>query len=268
MPIPGADEPTPDLSSDRLNTAIGSHPVVAGWPADRESSLGSDARHNDDFHNRHHLRPEISIFPSSLSTDRRASSPFRARSARALAAALNLGGSKPPADCTPTHPLEILSSAEQSVDGRPIEVILYRTVMDCPICFLSYPPFLNYTRCCSQPICTECFVQIKRPDPHVPEHHPGSEPQASESDTPDNEEQELVSEPSACPYCQQSELGVTYEPPPFRRGLVYSQPTGTCDYLCVDCYCVHGLSNSPVYSFSCYTILRIILVELPWFSNT
>jgi hypothetical protein len=24
---------------------------------------------------------------------------------------------------------------------------------------------MNYSRCCEQPICTECFVQIKRADP-------------------------------------------------------------------------------------------------------
>lgn len=28
-----------------------------------------------------------------------------------------------------------------------------------------YPPLINTSRCCDQPICTECFVQIKRADP-------------------------------------------------------------------------------------------------------
>ena len=32
----------------------------------------------------------------------------------------------------------------------------------------------------------------------------------------------LTSEPSACPYCQQPEFGVTYDAPPFRRGLAFS----------------------------------------------
>ena len=27
---------------------------------------------------------------------------------------------------------------------------------------------LNISRCCLQPICSECFVQIKRLDPHPP----------------------------------------------------------------------------------------------------
>jgi hypothetical protein len=65
-------------------------------------------------------------------------------------------------------------------------------------------------------------VQIKRPDPHPPEHHgePGGEnPQRAE---PEEEEVQLVSEAAACPYCTQTEFGVTYEPPPFRRGLVYN----------------------------------------------
>ncbi|KAI7865602.1 hypothetical protein BDF14DRAFT_999311 [Spinellus fusiger] len=33
--------------------------------------------------------------------------------------------------------------------------------VDCPICFLTYPANINYTRCCDQPICTECFLHIK-----------------------------------------------------------------------------------------------------------
>lgn len=82
-----------------------------------------------------------------------------------------------------------------------------------------YPPHLNKTRCCDQPICSECFVQIKRPDPHPPEHHGD----ASENPPAEPEEEiNLVSEPAACPYCAQPEFGVTYEPPPFRRGLVYN----------------------------------------------
>lgn len=35
-----------------------------------------------------------------------------------------------------------------------------------------------------------------------------------------------MSEPAACPYCTQTEFGVTYEPPPFRRGLVYNGQAG------------------------------------------
>lgn len=60
-------------------------------------------------------------------------------------------------------------------------------------------------------------MQIKRPDPHFPEGHdsqenPEANPEAAEM---------LISEPAQCPYCQQPEFGITYDPPPFRRGLAY-----------------------------------------------
>ncbi|KAK6837000.1 hypothetical protein PG987_007495 [Apiospora arundinis] len=70
-------------------------------------------------------------------------------------------------------------------------------------------------------ICSECFVQIKRADPHLPEHH-GDQPQ--ENADPSENAEELIMEPACCPYCQQPEFGITYEPPPFKRGLVYSAP--------------------------------------------
>lgn len=108
------------------------------------------------------------------------------------------------------------------VNGSPIEAHLYKDAAECPICFLYYPPYLNRTRCCDQPICSECFVQIKRPDPHPPEHH--DDPSNPTPTPPPEEEGLLVSEPSACPFCVTPEFGVTYEPPPFRRGLVYSGP--------------------------------------------
>ncbi|KAG8833573.1 SNF1-interacting protein [Serendipita sp. 399] len=62
-----------------------------------------------------------------------------------------------------------------------------------------YPSNINRSRCCFQAICTECFVQIKRNEP-TPTH--------------------LVSEPACCPYCQQENFGVTYNPPPWRSGLL------------------------------------------------
>ena len=40
----------------------------------------------------------------------------------------------------------------------------YSDGMECPICFLYYPNPFNYSVCCQQPICTECFVQIRRAD--------------------------------------------------------------------------------------------------------
>jgi len=61
-----------------------------------------------------------------------------------------------------------------------------------------YPTNINYSRCCDQAICTECFVQIKRSEPTTTH---------------------LVSEPAACPYCVQEHFGVVYTPPPWRTGI-------------------------------------------------
>lgn len=71
-------------------------------------------------------------------------------------------------------------------------------------------------------------MQIKRPDPHPPEHTDPSAPPPPPSSTEEGgEEGELVSEPATCPFCKQAEFGITYEPPPFRRGLSYvNQPPG------------------------------------------
>ncbi|KPM40213.1 Protein SIP5 [Neonectria ditissima] len=152
------------------------------------------------------------------------SSPFKPRAARALAA-LSVGSRN--ASSTDLGPKEMTLSPDPFVNGQPTEVFLYKDADDCPICFLSYPPYLNHTRCCDQPICTECFVQIKRAEPHLREHHPDGETRdPNEGLNPDDPPEMLISEPSACPYCQQPEFGVTYEPPPFRRGLVYSSPPG------------------------------------------
>lgn len=115
-------------------------------------------------------------------------------------------------------PQELQLPKDPYVNGQRVEVFLYKNAAECPICFLYYPPYLNKTRCCDQPICSECFVQIKRPDPHAPEHH-GDDPTPT---TEPEEEIQLVSEPAACPFCVQPEFGVTYEPPPFRRGLIFA----------------------------------------------
>lgn len=41
--------------------------------------------------------------------------------------------------------------------------LLFKDLIDCPICLLAYPRNINYTECCHQPMCTLCFVKIKRP---------------------------------------------------------------------------------------------------------
>ncbi|KAL7797394.1 hypothetical protein V8C37DRAFT_309364 [Trichoderma ceciliae] len=144
--------------------------------------------------------------------------------ARALAAALSVGSRN--ASSTDLAPKEINLPHDPFVNGQPLEVYLYKDASECPICFLTYPPYLNHTRCCDQPICSECFVQIKRADPHLPEHHPdGQARDPNEGLSAEDPPEMLISEPSACPYCQQPEFGVTYEPPPFRRGLTFSPST-------------------------------------------
>ncbi|KAF9264852.1 hypothetical protein L218DRAFT_998333 [Marasmius fiardii PR-910] len=79
-----------------------------------------------------------------------------------------------------------------------LEAAVYRGAVECPICFLYYPSNINYSRCCAQAICTECFVQIKRSEPTTTH---------------------LVSEPAACPYCVQENFGIVYTPPPWRAGI-------------------------------------------------
>ncbi|RMZ90033.1 hypothetical protein DV736_g2743, partial [Chaetothyriales sp. CBS 134916] len=124
---------------------------------------------------------------------------------------------------------ELKLPVDAFVNGQPIEAYLYKDAAECPICFLYYPPYLNTTRCCEQAICSECFVQIKRPDPHIPEHEQAdpNAPPLCEEDREAQAEGLLVSEVATCPYCKTPEFGITYTPPPLRRGLAYangSQP--------------------------------------------
>ncbi|KAF2280215.1 uncharacterized protein EI97DRAFT_498454 [Westerdykella ornata] len=147
------------------------------------------------------------------------SSPFFRGRAKTLAA-LTTGSRN--SSQTEMTPQERQLPKDLYVNGQRIEVFLYKDAAECPICFLYYPPYLNRTRCCDQPICSECFVQIKRPDPHPPEHH---EPNSSAPAGETQDEIQLVSEPAACPFCVQPDFGVTYEPPPFRRGIVYAGST-------------------------------------------
>ncbi|KAJ9142465.1 C2H2 zinc finger protein [Pleurostoma richardsiae] len=214
LPIPAADEPPPEeliprpRSSDSPATSTQNLNNLTVPIGGRTHSIASDrsAPHTG------------SALPSPTSTAPavRGSSPFKPR-AKALAAALS-GGSRN-GSSTDIAPREINLPYDPFVNGQPLEVFLYKDGLECPICFLYYPPYLNHTRCCDQPICSECFVQIKRPDPHYPEGH-GDQNDASAN--PEETAGQLVSEPACCPYCQQPEFGVTYEPPPFRRGLSYS----------------------------------------------
>lgn len=41
--------------------------------------------------------------------------------------------------------------------------LLQESTAECPICFLRFPPNINKTTCCKQPLCTNCFVNIRKP---------------------------------------------------------------------------------------------------------
>lgn len=200
----GAKEPTDSKGIQHLTVPITS----------RSQSYGSDASQSS--------TPAHSLpSPTSPLTSGTSSSPlFRTRAKTLASLTTSKHGTQ--ADLAPR---EIQLPRDPFVNGQPIEAYLYKDAAECPICFLYYPPYLNRTRCCDQPICSECFVQIKRPDPHPPEHGDADQnapAAATEGDTTDNQECQLVSEPAACPFCVQPEFGVTYAPPPFRRGLTYA----------------------------------------------
>ncbi|CZR60939.1 related to Protein sip5 [Phialocephala subalpina] len=217
LPVPAPDE-VPDelLLSPVGDSPHASNPNLQNLTvpiSSRSHSTGSDASAT--------LSPSHPAFASQPTSPAppspaQSSSPFRPRS-KTLASLTT--SSKNPSS-SEIVPREIQLPRDPFVNGQAIEVFLYKDSAECPICFLFYPPYLNRTRCCDQSICSECFVQIKRPDPHPPEHHDPSNPPPAE--TPTAAEESLVSEPACCPYCQQPEFGVTYEPPPFRRGLAYA----------------------------------------------
>lgn len=103
-------------------------------------------------------------------------------------------------------------------DPTQHQILLYRNAVECPICFLFYPNLLNLTRCCVQPICSECFVQIKRAPPHHPEEDTeDTQPKPEQNDN--KQEIGLISEPACCPFCMTPNMGVTYTPPLLRTGL-------------------------------------------------
>ncbi|OOF96251.1 hypothetical protein ASPCADRAFT_206451 [Aspergillus carbonarius ITEM 5010] len=222
LPIPPPDEIPPELeyknppkaaedtkeASDSTAVQYLMVPITS-----RSQSYGSDASQSS--------TPAHSLpSPTSPIASGTSSSPLFRTRAKTLASLT-----------TPKHGIQSDSASREIqlrrdpfVNGQPIEAYLYKDAAECPICFLYYPPYLNRTRCCDQPICSECFVQIKRPDPHPPEHgeaNPNSAP-AEDGEHPESQDCQLVSEPSACPFCVQPEFGVTYALPPFRRGLAYA----------------------------------------------
>ncbi|CAK4032773.1 hypothetical protein DOTSEDRAFT_73692 [Lecanosticta acicola] len=220
QPIPEADAVPPDVlhtASQPSNDAQSNDANLNGLTVPitgRSQSYQSDRSAS--------LSPSSAAFLSSSGPASPTSPPssnnplFRGR-AKTLASALT-GKSESP----DLSPQEIRLPDEPYVNGQLLLAWLYKDAAECPICFMFYPPFLNKTRCCDQSICSECFVQIKRPDPHPPEHE-----HSGQQRPPDEEAEVLVSEVAACPFCVTPEFGVTYQPPPFRRGLSYAYQQGS-----------------------------------------
>ncbi|EKG20581.1 Protein SIP5 [Macrophomina phaseolina MS6] len=199
-PLPAPDEPLPpDLEPAR--------PADSKNPKSSEQSLnglmvpitGRSPSSTSDASGR--LSPGQSAFslPSASSPlgNTSSSSPFFRGRAKTLAALTTSSKNNSQTDMTRQ---ECMLPKDPYVNGQRLEAFLYKDASECPICFLYYPPYLNMTRCCDQPICSECFVQIKRPDPHPPEHHDPSDPNAPPPSAEPQDDCMLVSEPSACPF--------------------------------------------------------------------
>ncbi|KAI9746691.1 MAG: SNF1-interacting protein [Claussenomyces sp. TS43310] len=219
LPIPAADEIPSEHAEgsqsieSRQSSSATNLPNLTVPISSRSHSVASEAPTNlSPSHPAFSSSSPQPAIPSSSSVFRPRSKPF---------ASLTTSLKNPPQAEMVPH--EIQLPKDPHVNGTAMEAFLYKDSAECPICIIYYPPYLNKTRCCDQPICSECFVQIKRPDPHPPEHeHNDSHNPPPEAPQEPAEAEALVSEPSNCPYCQQAEFGVTYEPPPFRRGLSYA----------------------------------------------
>ncbi|KAK4547694.1 hypothetical protein LTR36_000651 [Oleoguttula mirabilis] len=210
LPIPAADEVPLDMARTTSQASLNSRGLdVITSNLMVPISSRSQSYQSDTSANLSASHPAFSN--SGFSSPTNTSALLRGR-AKTLAS-LATGSKSHSPDMTPK---EIQLPKEPYVNGLPVEAYLYREAPECPICFMYYPPYLNKTRCCDQPICSECFVQIKRPDPHPPEHEQPGQPRA-----PEEEADLLVSEVAACPFCVTPEFGVTYDPPTFRRGLAY-----------------------------------------------
>ena len=160
------------------------------------------------------LTPTSTSAPGASSGSSLFSKPRKALALRSLTSTYTSSSRNPPTEDPQLRELRLPD--EPTFNSQPIEVHLYKEVVECPVCCNLYPPYLNRTRCCDQDICSECFVQLKRPDPHPPQHVVSSQPHS-----PPEQSEELVTEPAACPNCRTPYFGVTYNPPPFRRGLFY-----------------------------------------------
>lgn len=207
--FPSTGQPTRETDKKANVLAI---PTASGSPSFHSDASPTDSAAQTTF-----------AAPSSPTSANPAASGFRGR-AKTLAS-LTTSSKNPQTELTPR---EMQLPKDPYLSGQRLEAYLYKDAAECPICFLYYPPYLNRTRCCDQAICSECFVQIKRPDPHPPEHADPSAPPTPSVDDPEPVDLEsLVSEPASCPFCVQPEFGITYDPPPFRGGLTYVNQAST-----------------------------------------
>ncbi|EEH44130.1 uncharacterized protein PADG_00419 [Paracoccidioides brasiliensis Pb18] len=243
LPIPAPDEIPPELEyklcpraiegqdSPEKNLANLTVPITS-----RSQSYNSDTSSGS-----HPTSPAVPVQLQLPPSGSGSSSThlFRGRAKTLVSLTASSRGSLP----AEMAPREMQLPKDPFVNGQPIEAYLYKSPTECPICFLYYPPYLNRTRCCDQTMCSECFVQIKRADPHPPERrrrsqnvqpsqtaeplfqiphlHSTSAPPATQIPQIPQQDVQLVSQPAACPFCVQPDFGVTYSPPPFRRGLSY-----------------------------------------------
>lgn len=157
------------------------------------------------------------LFSAIDDTSERSKSPSATQSSRGSPSRpssfieTNSPGSSPTKTKRPRAVTMDSSSQIQSVQRSrmPFGIVLYQNAVECPICFLYYPSNIATTRCCRQPICTECFVQIRRPNPHAPIVH------ADDPNPPPEHTDALIMESPLCPYCNLPDFGIIYEPPNF-----------------------------------------------------
>lgn len=181
-PLPAADEIPPEEPTRTNNHLSPSWNARSSEPNLNNLTVPMGARsmssNSDRSGNLSPSHPTFSL-PSPASPISSSSPFFRSR-AKTLA---SLASGSRNASQTEMVPQELHLPKDPNVNGQRIEAFLYKNAAECPICFMFYPPYLNKTRCCDQPICSECFVQIKRPDPHPPEHHGDAESPPAEPST-------------------------------------------------------------------------------------
>ncbi|PGH31351.1 protein SIP5 [[Emmonsia] crescens] len=219
LPIPAPDEIPPELKHNLSPPRL---PEERDSPEKNLNNLTvpitsrSQSYNSDTSSSTHPISSSVSLQPQLYPSG--SGSPgahlFRGR-AKTVASLTASSKNSSPGEMSPR---ELQLPKNPFVNGQPIEAYLYKNPIECPICFLYYPPYLNRTRCCDQLICSECFVQIKRADPHPLEHEQRDPNSPPPTDQPDGQ---LVSEPAGCPFCVQPDFGVSYASPPFRRGLSY-----------------------------------------------